>query len=238
MAVTEDMVRRASGMGISGEQIRRELAESRARSQLGGRGASAMPLPASLSMVVAGIDIDWFIPLLACYLRGFGKAGLALGAVTLALRFFSSRFVRIERDGSRVLATTLKAWRIVGSRTQLVIDDAELRYWGGWFCSGFELRGSNVSIVASCRRSSIRPPRGVRANSVARPPLRLNARAIALTVPNILLMGASGASIWMSGKHTGLTFAAFLFGASSLACCLVGGPRLVVSPTEPQPSAA
>jgi hypothetical protein len=105
-----------------------------------------------------------------------------------------------------------------------------LRYWNAWFCRGFELQGTNLSIIASSRRGGqLSPPLGVRAIA-ARPRLRLTARAVVLNLPNILMMGASIVAVWnVRGYSVLVVLLALQSLLSSIASCVLGVPELLVS---------
>src|SRR6188768_2540206 len=117
----------AQRRGISGDEIRREQAESRRHSRLGGRGAKQ--LQRSVSIIVTGVEIDWLMPLAACAVRGFGRVGLVLAGVAIALDFFTSRIVTIWRSDAEVHASIRKLWERGPRARHIVIDAARLRYW-------------------------------------------------------------------------------------------------------------
>jgi hypothetical protein len=216
-------------MGISGEEIRREQEESRQRSRVGRREETSF-LPTELSVAVGGIEIDWFVPMLACASRGVGKLGLVFSACLIGLRFLTSRTVTVKRDGASVYAVVTRPWPYAGRAVRIEVTAATLRYWNGWSSRYFQLLGSEVSISASVRSGRrIWPPTGVPAARVERPRLRSSARAMALNLPNVLVMGGSVAAVWNVEGYSSLVWAlAILCGASSLGAYLVGAPDLRV----------
>jgi hypothetical protein len=224
------LARMAQQRGISGDEIRREQEASRRRSQLGRRGAAARELEPYMSMIVTWVGIDWLMPLAACAERGFGKVGLALAAVAIALDFFSSRSVTIWRDDVGVRAAVRHLWQRAARARSIAVDDASLRYWNAWFCRGFELVGAKVFIAASARRGSwLRPPLGVPAVS-AWPRFRPTARSFALNLPNILLNAGTIAAVWNTGRFSVLISLVALHSmASSFSNCLLGGPELRIT---------
>lgn len=228
----------ASEIGVSGEQIRREQAESKRRSRLGARRVSPAQAPRSLSVIVGGIEIDWGVVLLAGVWREHGMLGLVLAAFAIALGLASSKLVTVESEGERIFVSVTRPLARAGRQTRLVVDAAQLHYWNGWFSRSFVLRGSNVSVaVASRGGSRLKPPLGVLSLVSARPPFRLSARSIALNLPNLVLMGACIATVWGSGRHSFFVVLLACNGlAAALASCLIGAPRLVVSHVEPTPT--
>ena len=225
----------AGQIGISGEQIRREQEESKQRSRRCGRPITVKP-SRSLSVSVGGIEIDWLILLLTCVWLDHARLGFALAALAMGLRVVSSTVVTIQSEGDGVYATVSSPLRRRGREARIAVDEALLRLWNGWFCQSFELRGSNVSIVVAARAGSrLRPPLGVRSTLLARPSLRLSARVMALHLPNLALMGAC---VVLLGSGDRRFWALALWAcsaiASSLANCLIGAPRLLVSRAETQ----
>jgi hypothetical protein len=222
--------------GISGEEIRREQEQSRRRSRLGSRAVPSDLQPSS-SLTVTWIEIDWGAPVLACAIGTFGSVSLAIAiAIAIAaigLDFFSSKTITIQSGAHGVRAIIKKPWRGNDRTLEIVIDTPQLHYWNAWSCGGFELRGANVSIVATSRRwRQLAPPSGVPAVAV-RPRLRPNGRAILLSLPNILVAGATLAFAWHGGWSTlGVMLLALNAIASSVACCLRGGPELLVLPSD------
>ena len=227
------MADRARQRGISGDEIRRERAESRRRSQLGRRGADARPLPPAVSIIVTWIEIDWLMPLAACAVGGFGKVGLGLAAVAIGLDFFSSTSVTIWRDEDGVHAAVKKLWQRAARACNISIDAASLRYWNAWFCRRLELGGTNVFIAASGKRGRwLRPPLGVPAVSTL-PQFRPTARSIALNLPNILVNAGAIAAVWNMGRWAPvIAFLALHSILSSLASSLFGGPELRIRTLE------
>lgn len=210
-------------MRVSGERIRREAEESRTRSK------QRAP-EASLRLRVDGVRIDWLVVLWAAQVRGVGSWGLAFGAVAFALRVLSSRTLTIRSEGKDVRATIKRPWQRGARAKQLVIESALLRHWHAWFCGGLELSGSNASIVASSHLDrQFRPPLGVHA-AAHRPALRPSPRAIALHLPNVLAMVAVMAAAGNMGRQGLLVLLVAAYcAASSLACCSVGDPQLVIT---------
>ena len=214
---------RREGSGITGEQIRREREESRARSRFGRPTPIYRQLQPHLSIIVRWVGIDWVVVLAACALRGFGKVGLVLAAFTLALDVGLARIVTIWSDAGDARVVIARPLQRASRATAIGIDAPVLRYWNAWNCRGFELHGTNVSILASTRRGSrLSPPLGVRA--IATPPsLRLTTRAVLLNLPNILLTGVSIVAVWnVSGYSLLVMLLAIQSLASSLASCVLG----------------
>jgi hypothetical protein len=108
--------------------------------------------------------------------------------------------------------------------------------WLGLFSSGFELSGSNPTVVALSRRSRwLRPPPDIPVVRAARPPLNLNLRAILSNAPNVLLVSIAlvrDVVSWSSG-------AVLLFGpfgiVSSLGAMLAGAPTIAITLTRKGP---
>ena len=215
--------------GVSGDEIRREQEESRRRSRLGGRGG-VRQLQRSISITVTEIEIDWFVPLAAFALRGFGRVGLILAAVAIGLGLFSSKTVSIWRGNDGVNVRIRKPWQRAARGRLIVIDVARFHYWNAWFCWGLELVGANGSVAASGKRGRwLRPPMGVPTTS-ARPRFRPTARSVALNLPNILLNAGAIATIW-GVRPSSLLIALVALESilSSLSNCLLGGPELRVT---------
>ena len=218
-------------MGISGEQIRREQEESRRRSRLGGRRATAVQAAsAELVMVVDGVEIDWLVPLIVCYSVGVGGAGLAIAVMSLALGLATSKTVKIRNLDNTANVVISRIWQRSEHRTVVSVAAPQLHLWTGWHCRGFELRGANVAIVAASRGSGeIAPPLGVAASLSGRPRLRPSLPAFALAVPNVLVAGGSAFAVVDHKYGVWLALLAISSLASSVLCFLFGGPQVLVS---------
>ena len=189
-----------------------------------------------LTLFLGGFEIDWTLVLIAFWLRGLGAVGLAVAAAALGLRVCSSRKLTIGVEAGSVYYSVTRLWQRERAGCRTVVAGAVLRHWCGWFCRGFELRGSQLSLFAAARGGKqLRPPSEIRATRGAHPPVRLRARAIALNLPNVLLLSASLVAIrdvvsWI----TVLVFWSGLFGiVASLAAILRGAPTFSVVSNRP-----
>jgi hypothetical protein len=208
-------------MGITGEEIRREQAESRRRSKLG------VATPTSVRHAIGGgVHLAWSYPICACYLADQRLAALVLSVVALSLAVLTHQVVTIRSVGEQVQVSAHGLVRGRKRKTELVIDQPELRYWSAWLCHGYEVRGRNASvIVVERRRTPVEALAGVRSVRVASPSWRYHGRMTRLNLLSALL--ELGSIALLASAEKSLLF--IMFGISSMATSLVcagfGAPR-------------